>query len=138
MTVSEDAIVIKLLHSLNRTQIKLPKNNKFRHIRSFCLSASPSLTSDFVVMVLSFDYWTHWRSHLAFCRAKNNEWTTVLDTWETATNNYIDLTYYKKQFYVLDGQGRVLVCDIEDPKKAKTRVVVPQIPWDIRRTTFFA
>ncbi|KAL6202115.1 hypothetical protein ACLB2K_025826 [Fragaria x ananassa] len=134
MTVSEDANVIKLLHPLNRTQIKLPKNNEFKHIRSFCLSASPSLTLDFVVMVLGFDYWTHWRSgQLAFCRAKDNKWTRV-DTWGNEIDMYVDLTYYQEQFYVLDVQGRVLVCDIEDRKKAKMRVVVPQIPWDIRRT----
>ncbi|XP_062014422.1 F-box protein At4g35733-like [Rosa rugosa] len=124
LTESKDAKVLTLLHPLNHTQIKLPENFRYEFIKSFALSASPSLTSDFVVMVLY-----HYRRGLAFCKEKDNEWTRV-DARKRGNNSYFDLTYYREQFYVLDLHGRVLVCDIEDPKKAKTRVVVPQIPRD--------
>lgn len=36
---------------------------------------------------------------------------------------FLDITYYQGQLYAIDCFGNVLVCDIEDPKQPKTRIV---------------
>lgn len=42
-------------------------------------------------------------------------------------------SYYQGQFYAVDCFGNVLVCDIEDLKQAKTRIVVSAMPTGLIR-----
>lgn len=117
---------IYLLHPFKHEEILLP-TLEFRCIKKFVLSSSPSLTSDYTVMVS-----TSYSREFAFWRPKDNEWTKIsseLDPMESDRRSY-DIAYYKGQFYIVELDGRVLVCDIDDPKKAKARVVVREMTMD--------
>ncbi|XP_021803236.1 uncharacterized protein LOC110747260 isoform X2 [Prunus avium] len=122
LTVSKD-LKFSLIHPLNHARIELPDGHPnlppafFEAIRKFVLSSSPSWTSNYIVMVHGF-------SSLAFCRPGEN-WIKV----NLSTPILVDLTYYKGQFYVVDLDGCVSVCEIEDgANQAKLRVVAPNFP----------
>lgn len=117
---------IYLLHPFKHEEILLP-TLEFRCVKKFVLSSSPSLTSDYRVMVS-----TSYPREFAFWRPKDNEWTKIsseLNPREADRRSY-DIAYYKGQFYIVERDGRVLVCDIDDPKKAKARVVVTEMTMD--------
>ncbi|XP_070677956.1 F-box protein At2g26160-like [Malus domestica] len=115
----------RLLHPLDHAHIKLPKLNfspptmsYFHWVKKFVLSSSPSWTSDYTIMVL-YD-----GNSLTFCKPGQDKcWTRIV-----LEVHPVDITYYKGRFYAVTYGGMVLVCDTEDPKQPKTRVVVPEIP----------
>lgn len=87
-------------------------------VRKFVLSSSPSFTSDYVVMIHSW-------GKFAFWRPGDHEWTIVDDALGRPYHIYSDLTYHKGQFYAVNASGNVFVCEMEEPKKAKMKLVVP-------------
>ncbi|XP_008244732.1 PREDICTED: F-box protein At2g26160-like [Prunus mume] len=123
--ITLEGLKFTLLHPFNRAQIKLPdfrdsdgrlsptNMSHFHTVKKFVLSSNPSWTSDFAIMVL-YDH-----KHLAFCKPREHKyWTSmVLD------EHPLDITCYKGRFYAMC-YNEVLVFDIENPKQAKTRVVV--------------
>ncbi|KAK9927219.1 hypothetical protein M0R45_024412 [Rubus argutus] len=75
---------------------------------------------------------TSYPREFAFWRPKDNEWTKIssaLNPREADRRSY-DIAYYKGQFYIVERDGRVLVCDIDDPKNAKARVAVTEMTMD--------
>lgn len=117
---------IYLLHPFKHEEILLPTLES-RCIKKFVLSSSPSLTLDYTVMVS-----TSFPREFAFWRPKDNEWTKIsseLNPLKSDGRSY-DIAFYKGQFYIIELDGRVLVCDIDDPKKAKARVVVTEMTMD--------
>lgn len=140
MTQSQD-LKLNLLHPLNQKKVMLPDNLIFENhhhdyhrsssitclwdqftVKKFVLSASPSWTLDYMVIVLySSDI-------LAFCRPEEDNKWSMIDKSYIRGSYFLDITYYQGQFYAVDCFGNVLVCDIEDPKQANTRVVVSAMP----------
>ncbi|XP_062028896.1 putative F-box protein At3g25750 [Rosa rugosa] len=125
--LTDDSRHIYLLHPFKHEEIVLPTFEfEFGFIKKFVLSSSPSLTSDYIVMVS-----TTWSDRkFAFWRPKDNGWTKIsseLNNWESDTRSY-DIAYYKGQFYIVERDGRVLVCDIDDPNKAAAKLVVSEMP----------
>ncbi|XP_062021315.1 uncharacterized protein LOC133737850 [Rosa rugosa] len=121
VTVSKD-LEFKLLHPFKHAMnIQLP-DGRTKDIGKFVLSSSPSWTSDYVVMFYT-------STTLAYCRPGLGEnWTELSFQMVDNINIISDLTYYRGQFYVVDCCGRVLVvCDIDDPNRAKLKVVAPEI-----------
>ncbi|XP_061999487.1 F-box protein At3g56470-like [Rosa rugosa] len=127
LTVSEDFSKLHLFNPLTHVQIELPHLRPeimtLRNINKFVLSSSPSWTSNYGVMIVSYH-------ELAFYQPgyNNDKWTSVsLGLLLTLT----DAIYYKGQFYVVDYLGKVFVCEIEDPKNAQIRAVAAGIPKEL-------
>lgn len=87
-------------------------------VRKFTLSSSASFTSDYIVMIHSW-------GKFAFWRPGDHEWTIVDDAFGKPYHIYSDLTYHNGQFYAVNASGHVFVCEMEEPKKAKMKLVVP-------------
>ncbi|PQP97893.1 putative F-box protein [Prunus yedoensis var. nudiflora] len=84
----------------------------------FVLSSSPSWTCDYIVTVIYriLGGWGFWRPG-------EDEWTSV-------GRNIMDLAYYKGQFYAVDFDGNIMVCEIAEPEQPKMRIVVPKVPME--------
>ncbi|KAL6181056.1 hypothetical protein ACLB2K_047714 [Fragaria x ananassa] len=96
--------------------------------------SSPSSKSDYLVMAVN-----RWK-RLAFCRPGGDGWTIVN---EEHVNHpaYHDITYYKGQYYIVDAEGQVWVCDIDDPKQARKRALnghpIPVKPENFNQGQFY-
>ncbi|CAB4291136.1 unnamed protein product [Prunus armeniaca] len=123
-----------LLHPLNHSRIKFPsfrdsKENlspliimsNFDFKKRFVLSSSPSWTCDYTIMVQSNS------RLLAFCKPTEHKYWTSIVLEEEAR----DIICYKGRFYAVSGDGSVWVCDTENPKQAKAKVVVPAVPGEV-------
>ncbi|KAK3012547.1 hypothetical protein RJ639_009338 [Escallonia herrerae] len=122
-----------LLHPLSRRQIRLPHMSTLEDhdsveydgcIWKAVLSSSPS-SSDCTVMIIQGCL-----VKLAFCKPGiNNAWTTI----ETKLSMYFDVIHFNGNFYAVDGQGNVLLCDVEgaNPTIAK---VVAKFPSELQPT----
>ncbi|KAK6783469.1 hypothetical protein RDI58_021266 [Solanum bulbocastanum] len=115
---------MNLLHPFSRTQIQLPplislvvslgvkimSIGKESLIQKVALSASPSITSDYVLMVsVLIDH----DNYLAFWRPGDRKWSrsninTTIPTWGNATS----IIYYNGQFYCATCYGQLWVFDI--------------------------
>ncbi|CAL8165780.1 unnamed protein product [Prunus armeniaca] len=132
VAVSAD-LKVDLLHPLSHAQIELPDINKVRNhhqqqsfsgvpyefiASKFVLSSSPSWTCDYIVTVIYriLGGWGFWRPG-------EDEWTSV-------GRNIMDLAYYKGQFYAVDFDGNIMVCEIAEPEQPKMRIVVPKVPME--------
>lgn len=114
LTIGENGVDANLMHPFSRVQIQLPSLNTFKdyelygtynmhYISKVILSSTPSLKSDFVVMVI----WGG-AGKLGFLRPGDVAWT-ALDTWHA---QYFDVTYCEGKFYALDCTGRIVVFDV--------------------------
>ncbi|KAL6126583.1 hypothetical protein ACLB2K_074630 [Fragaria x ananassa] len=128
LTVSQVYSTLDLFNPLTHAHIELPpplapKKFSLRNLKKFVLSSSPSFTSDYVVMLLSYH-------HLAFYKPGYNNGTWTLGPIPLPEPSIlVDAVYYKGQFYVVDYRGKVFVCKIEDPNNAaQMRLVAPEIP----------
>ncbi|KAL6131382.1 hypothetical protein ACLB2K_069758 [Fragaria x ananassa] len=128
LTVSQDYSTLDLFNPLTHAHIELPpplppKKFSLRNLKRFVLSSSPSFTSDYGVMLLSYH-------HLAFYKPGYNNGTWTLGPIPLPEPlALVDAVYYKGQFYVVDYRGKVFVCKIEDPNDAaQMRLVAPEIP----------
>ncbi|PRQ25506.1 hypothetical protein RchiOBHm_Chr6g0284431 [Rosa chinensis] len=140
MTISED-YKVNLLNPLDhhRAQIKLPDINMVKTsveginsglmrryddmITKFVLSSNPFSSLECLVLV---SYATATVTGWGFCRLGEDTWTYV------AWTPILDLIYHNGQFYAMDFSGKILVCDVEDPKQPKTTILlskkIPMVP----------
>ncbi|XP_049362065.1 F-box protein At2g26160-like [Solanum verrucosum] len=115
---------MNLLHPFSRTQIQLPplislvvslgvkimSIGEESLIQKVALSASPSITSDYVLMIsVLIDH----DNYLAFWRSGDRKWSrsninTTIHTWGNATS----IIYYNGQFYCVTCYGQLWVFDI--------------------------
>lgn len=134
VTLSE-AGDMNLLHPLSRFQIPLPHissfinyedggmRNNFIFIQKAVLSSQPCVSSkenNFVLMVISAC------GYLGFWKFGDKDWTVIV----TFKGSFYDVTYYKGQFYAVNTQGNIYVCDVggRDPTVAHA---VGGIPCEI-------
>ncbi|XP_009629323.1 putative F-box protein At5g55150 [Nicotiana tomentosiformis] len=127
ITVGEDDGEISLLHPFSGVEIELPHQKDYHDhhwmrtsIRKAVLSASPSHTSHYVLMVIEVKFLRFWRSG-------DLRWTKI--KWEEGTHfPYSDIVYFNGHFYALDFTGRIVVCDVTGPEPTKSHVVA-QLPF---------
>ncbi|KAH0643161.1 hypothetical protein KY290_034766 [Solanum tuberosum] len=109
---------MKLLHPFSRAQIQLPSHTSLLEylesidviiIRKVVLSANPSFTSDYVVMI-AYPY--RQKSYLAFWRPGDLHWTKI-DIGRCGL--FRDIHYFKGQFYMITCDG-VWVIDNLEPR----------------------
>lgn len=67
---------------------------------------------------------------LGFCRCGDKAWTTI----ETHNGRFMDITYFNDQFYAVNTQGMIYVCDVggRNPTEAsllavKYNTLLPQM-----------
>ncbi|CAL5361572.1 unnamed protein product [Camellia sinensis] len=125
VTITKDG-EMGLLHPFSRLQIGLPHQTTFKYFHQHpmdlvdfvfkaVLSASPSLTPNYVLMVIHGA-----AKHLGFWRpGGDNSWTVI----ETRDSPYEDVIYYKGQFYALNNQGSIFVWDVGGPNPTVARKV---------------
>ncbi|KAK4734503.1 hypothetical protein R3W88_008764 [Solanum pinnatisectum] len=134
ITVGEEG-EISLLHPFSGVQIELPHQNttveynehQTGALTSFIgktvLSASPSHTSDYLLMVIDGG-----SRFLSFWRLGDIRWTRV--TWEGINYSpFADLIYFNGQIYTVDYSGNLLVCNVADvvsPKFTKCHIIPSQ------------
>ncbi|KAF8369923.1 hypothetical protein HHK36_032042 [Tetracentron sinense] len=134
ITLSVD-LTINLVNPLSRVRIPLPHQLTFKdhytdytpvELQQICifkaiLSASPSWTSDYTVMVIYGP-----RVKLAFAKPGDEGWTTI-DTW---SSSYADIIYYRERFYAVNFKGHIMVCDVEGPNPTEASVIA-RLPEEI-------
>nr|XP_016500464.1 PREDICTED: putative F-box protein At1g65770 [Nicotiana tabacum] len=111
---------VNLLHPFSRTQIQLPPQEAllafdcddpeggYPCIDQAVLSASPSLTSDYVLVVSFYGY----KNCLAFWRPGDLSWTNMKIDRSIVIGGVTSLKYYKGKFYAVYYSGQVWVYDV--------------------------
>ncbi|KAK4338310.1 hypothetical protein RND71_042797 [Anisodus tanguticus] len=116
---------MNLLHPLSHTQIQLPSREDLlasqgRGEGLICmdnaiLSASPSFTSDCVLLVSYYEGDDSFLEDncLSFWRPDDLNWTNIVRTW---SGKVTGINYYKDQFYFVTlWSGKVWVFDVAEP-----------------------
>uniref|UniRef100_M1B4H4 KIB1-4 beta-propeller domain-containing protein n=1 Tax=Solanum tuberosum TaxID=4113 RepID=M1B4H4_SOLTU len=131
ITVGEEG-EISLLHPFSDVHIELPHqnttveytNHQINPLTCFIskavLSATPSHTSDYLLMVIDGNF-----RFLSFWRPEDIRWTRV--TWEGNNHRFFtDLIYFNNQIYAVDYWGNLLVCNVADvvsPRLTKCHII---------------
>ncbi|KAH0697857.1 hypothetical protein KY289_015339 [Solanum tuberosum] len=128
---------MNLLHPFSRTQIQLPSEKDLWALQGYgpvearglyncvdkaILSASPSITSDYVLLV---SYYAG-VNNLAFWRPGDLNWN-VIDIIDGEWGAFSDINYYDGQFYGVTNGGDVWVFDIAGPNDPKPPIVEPRL-----------
>ncbi|PHU28150.1 hypothetical protein BC332_00243 [Capsicum chinense] len=123
---------ISLLHPFSGVQIELPHqnttedyetnrtSNPWTFIWKAVLSANPSHTSDYVLMVIEGDlrFRSFWRpGDLLWTRIRKQKFSTF----------FIDVVYFDGRFYAINSNGSVHAWDFTGPERPKTHIIA-QLP----------
>ncbi|MCE0480515.1 hypothetical protein HAX54_037444 [Datura stramonium] len=133
---------MNLLHPFSRTQIPLPPEKNlwalqdigpvekrviYHCVDKAVLSASPSVTSDYVLLV---SYYAG-VNDLAFWRPGDLNWNHIDKKWGAVS----DINYYDGQFYVVGYDGGVWVFDIAGPNEPHP-IVEPRLLFQLEDDMF--
>ncbi|GAB4831712.1 hypothetical protein Ancab_005724 [Ancistrocladus abbreviatus] len=129
MTISRD-LSMSLFNPFSDVQIQLPDKKSLSNYRGFmdsagftlfiqrfALSSSPSLTQNYLVMIIYGVSAT-----LACWRPGDDSWTKV-ETLQFDTGGFSDILFYKGEFYAVAHTGLIVACAFDDPKIVKVRLV---------------
>ncbi|KAH0737297.1 hypothetical protein KY290_036002 [Solanum tuberosum] len=122
LTQSFDGENVNLFNPFSRTQIQLPnqfalidedeeliEQEEYNYIRNAILSANPSFTSDYVLVIA---YNTD-VNHLAFWRPGDINWNKF--RIGDRVGGVSDMIYFKGQFYLVTWSGALGIIDIQGP-----------------------
>ncbi|XP_027182481.1 putative F-box protein At5g55150 [Coffea eugenioides] len=120
-----------LLNPFSDVEIPLPPGTTFPDddwlntdpeifVEIFVLSARPSETSDFVVMLVCGSV-----GYLAFWRQGDQNWTKI----ETHNAAYSAVNYHNGQFYAIDCTGNLVACDVSGPNPTKARMITQLVRY---------
>ncbi|PIA56571.1 hypothetical protein AQUCO_00700724v1 [Aquilegia coerulea] len=102
---------IHLLNPFSRVQIDLPSlttlENDYweRFVTKVIISSTPTSSADCIAMAIHLS-----SNNLAIARPGDEFWTTV----ETPLYWIDDIIFYQEQFYTVNVEGKVMVCNIGD------------------------
>ncbi|KAH7840653.1 hypothetical protein Vadar_019799 [Vaccinium darrowii] len=126
LVTASEAGDINLLDPISRVQIPLPHISTFKHyednmpvnffyIQKAVLSSRPCISSKENNYVLMVTY--EGCGFLGFWKSGDKAWTTI----ETHEGAFHDITYHHGQFYAVNSEGNVFVCDVggRDPTVAQ-------------------
>lgn len=88
-------------------------------IKKFVLPSGPVNNDNFVAMAILSK-----TGDLAYCKKGDQSWTLISDVGLSC----YDLTYYKEQFYAVDGKGAIAVCDVNGPSPSVPDLSVVKPP----------
>nr|XP_004246092.1 putative F-box protein At3g25750 [Solanum lycopersicum] len=140
-TMENNTGEMNLLHPLSRTQIHLPSRENLMAsnglgdeqiwtcIEKVVLSASPCLTSDYVLVV-------HYHAninHLAFWRPGDLNWTHIKCRRFGAITG---INYYKGHFYFVTCMGQFWVFEVAGPTTSEPIVEPRLLFWSEDKTIF--
>ncbi|PIA24964.1 hypothetical protein AQUCO_13600004v1 [Aquilegia coerulea] len=109
---------------MDNNVINLPILNLREHVISrVVLSHSPTLTTDYVVMVLYYSY----SYMLSFLKPGDKYWTHVTSQ-EEKDLVLNDVIYYRDGFYAVSLSGELIFCDISSTQPRFQRVAAAPIP----------
>ncbi|XP_027099107.1 probable F-box protein At1g44080 [Coffea eugenioides] len=127
---------MSLLHPFSRAQIELPNQSTFPehdinpdpffNVTSAVLSASPSETSDFVVVIVGGG-----GRFLLLWRPGDMSWTRIESAQYGAFN---DVYFYKGKIYAITYGGHIWVWDMLDPPEAQYCFTINRELIDFRRS----
>ncbi|KAF3615453.1 putative E3 ubiquitin-protein ligase UBR7-like [Capsicum annuum] len=134
ITVGKDEGEISLLHPFSNVEIQLPHQTTTDHyefnqtpvpwtfVQKAVLSANPSCTSDYVLMVIEGHY-----QFLSFWRPGDLLWTRINKPVYFPDTS--DVVYFNGRFYAVSYDGCVHVCDIDGSEHTKSLIVAQLAPW---------
>lgn len=129
ITVGKEDGEISLLHLFLGVQIQLPHQNtttlyEFNRtrfpwifIKKVVLSANPSHTPDYVLMVIEGK-----TERLSFWRPGDLLWTRI--TKSIRFGYFSDVIYFNGSFYAITYGGCIQVCDFTGPEPASIRIIM--------------
>ncbi|XP_015084430.1 putative F-box protein At3g25750 [Solanum pennellii] len=131
-TIDDTTGEMNLLHHLSRTQIQLPSRDNlmasnglgdevfWNLLEHAILSASPCVTSDYVLVV---NYHAN-ITRLAFWRPGDLSWTNI----EMENSGAVmGINYYKGKFYYVTASGEFWVFQVPGPATPKPNAVEPHL-----------
>ncbi|OIT04885.1 hypothetical protein A4A49_20901 [Nicotiana attenuata] len=133
IAAGKDEGEITLLHPFSGVQIQLPHPNTTKgyncqltvdpwtFFHKAVLSASPSKTSDYVLMVIEAN-----NKYLSFWRPGDLRWTRIMKEDNPALHR--DVVYFNGKFYAVQWLGHVLVCDVTGAEPMAQKVA--RLPLD--------
>ncbi|KAL3374583.1 hypothetical protein AABB24_006188 [Solanum stoloniferum] len=138
ITIGEDEGEVSLLHPFSGVRIELPHQNttedyRRRQTGNLCtffnravLSASPSHTSDYILMVIDGG-----KGYISFWKPGDLRWNRIiLDQSIHPAASGLDVVYFNGYFYGVDRLGRIIVCDVSGSQSSRSHMVA-KIPFDL-------
>ncbi|KAI3407573.1 F-box domain-containing protein [Psidium guajava] len=121
---------IRMLNPLSRAAnryrddiIKLPGEYKLTgrfEMNKFALSASPSSSPNYEVMVACWPY-----GPLGFWKPGNEEWKILTPSGPDPIDYFADVIHYQGQFVAVNSSGSILRCDPDGPDPMQVVVEMP-------------
>lgn len=109
--VDKEYAIRKVSGEIYRLSLKKMRDS---FINKIVLSLDPINNDSFVAVAILYE-----TGNLAYCKNGDQSWTFINDVF------CCDVTYYKKQFYTVDQEGAIAVCDVNGALPSVSVVVKP-------------
>ncbi|KAK1325040.1 putative F-box/kelch-repeat protein [Acorus calamus] len=125
VTTSQQSMItiFNLYHPLSRVWVPLPRSINCATMYKVVMSSDPLINpKECVIMAIA-----NGPPKLYFCRPGDEKWTQVemLDEKLVALGCFIDITYYKTNFYAVTDSGFLVVCEVFGTQANSTIYYLP-------------